>query len=154
MFNLKSVIIKIVHLVKDTIHPISYWTLKLLVVFWRNKFFIKKGGGGCIVHVQREMDHKYSLLTEIIFICEIGEMYLLFERMVGLIKLMNSISNLVWYSWPLGKIRGSRVPDYIKLGFRLKLTSSVPWLIYEGVMVFNATFNNISVILWRSVLLV
>jgi len=28
------------------------------------------------------------------------------------------------------------------------------WLVWFGFMVFNATFNNISVISWRSVLLV
>jgi hypothetical protein len=29
-----------------------------------------------------------------------------------------------------------------------------PWLMVRGVMVFNTTFNNISVISWQSVLLV
>jgi hypothetical protein len=42
------------------------------------------------------------------------------------------------------------------LVFFLGLSTILPWHLYsnDGFMGFNATFNNISAILWRSVLLV
>jgi len=49
-----------------------------------------------------------------------------------------------------GGIAGFRNPEqesFIRFVF-------IVWLVWFGFMVFNATFNNISVISWRSVVLV
>jgi hypothetical protein len=43
---------------------------------------------------------------------------------------------------------------YVILANHLVSLTMDPWLMVRGVMVFNTTFNNISVISWQSVLLV
>jgi energy-converting hydrogenase Eha subunit E len=61
--------------------------------------------------------------------------------------VITNIGNLHWpnYGYELVKIKS----EFAKVGIEMYSFDYI-----TGVMVFNATFNNISVILWRSALLV